>query len=224
MLKKWIDGSRWQELNDPDAVVADGVEGVAWRLCVGNYYTDRTYEFAHEQFAHRLPFLAYVVNKPSHSVSSQIDRVKLSLDGRMPDGFVLDAELHDNKTRPVVRQNCYEMASYLKSYGLPTVIYTRATWWDVHVGPTTWASEYIPWMAHYYYPWVKEPNVAIGWDSWGMWQHSDRGKVDGIGNNVDLNWVKPEVHSLFANGEQPLKQEVIVSYNAQAVEVVLDGS
>jgi len=227
MNQTWLDLSRWNVVKDAAAVVASGVKGIASRLSVGNYYTDRTYEFNYDQFRTDLglPFGAYVVNKPSQSIDSHKQRIELSIDGRYPDFWVLDAELHDNKTRAVIREHCRQMLVYLEQFQKPVVIYSRASWWNPHVGPTTWADKYYSWMAHYYFPYVTEPNVGIGLNGWQLHQGTDRGVRPGIDGKVDENRVKPEFYNLF-NSDTPLpvQQEVIVSYNAQAVHVILDGS
>jgi len=36
-------------------------------------------------------------------------------------------------------------------------------------------------------PVVKPPKLPNGWDSWAIWQYSDKGKVAGIDNNTDVN-------------------------------------
>ena len=95
-----IDKSRWNPV-DYDAgfqeIVDSGVEGVILRLCVGDYYTDRTYEYAYEGFKDTgIPVGAYVVTRPGISVSAHMARLELSVDGREPDMWVNDAELAKN--------------------------------------------------------------------------------------------------------------------------------
>lgn len=43
--------------------------------------------------------------------------------------------------------------------------------------------DYPLWIAHYYEPEVRVPNGR----KWILWQHNDRGKVNGIGGRVDFN-------------------------------------
>jgi lysozyme len=40
------------------------------------------------------------------------------------------------------------------------------------------------WVAHYG---VADPSIPAGWERWTFWQHSDAGRVAGIGG-MDVNW------------------------------------
>jgi hypothetical protein len=42
----------------------------------------------------------------------------------------------------------------------------------------------------------EEPAIPKGWDDWTIWQHSCKGVVNGILNEVDLNVCKVDLEEL----------------------------
>lgn len=230
-----LDTSRWNPIDNADgyqSVVDDGIEGVILRLCVGDYYTDRTYEYCYDGYKDAgIPVGAYVVTRPGISVDDHIERLELSVDGREPDMWVNDAELAKTSAgvvAPISEQRtlqhgvCTEMAKR----GKPVSIYTRATWWDQYVGHTTWAKDYWPWMAHYYYPWVRDPYVAKGWPTWSCWQTGDKWRLDAISRNtVDINFMKDDMFQAFKGAitvPEPTLADVLFRYNPAEVNLIIE--
>lgn len=111
-------------------------------------------------------------------------------------------------------------------FGKKPIIYTACWYWN------TWVKSYALgnndlWTAHYKAKWLGNPCVPMGWDDWQIWQYSSKGRIAGIQGNVDLNIAKDDWFNKYVSGEEPPlkpRAEVIVSYNAQEVEIVLDGS
>lgn len=78
--------------------------------------------------------------------------------------------------------------------GRKPIIYSGLSFFQTYFtesggGPPSWAKEYTLYIASYNDQYVKdmEPPLPSGWSSWGLWQYSDRGGVDGINAAVDLN-------------------------------------
>jgi len=65
-------------------------------------------------------------------------------------------------------------------YGVKPIIYTNANFYKQHLSGHF--EEYPLWVAHYLEP--HQPRVSRHWH---FWQHSEKGKVDGIASNVDFN-------------------------------------
>lgn len=65
-------------------------------------------------------------------------------------------------------------------YGVSPIIYTYATFYSNYLGKDFDA--YPLWIAHYFEP--QGPRINREWQ---LWQHSERGKVNGIRANVDFN-------------------------------------
>lgn len=65
-------------------------------------------------------------------------------------------------------------------YKIKPVIYTNAAFYDLYLGKEF--DDYPLWVAHYKEP--LQPRVAR---NWAFWQHSDKGRVNGIAAAVDFN-------------------------------------
>ena len=202
------DLSRWNPVPDAahaESMVEDGVEGVVLRLFVGDYYTDATYAPLYKFFKDLgVPVGAYGVTRPGISVARHVQRALMSLDNLPePDMWVSDAELKKTSGGRVVsvreqRDLQGGVVEWMEQRQKPVSIYTRATWWDQYVGLVDWAKKYYAWMAHYYWPWVQNPYVAVGWDDWDCWQLGDKFVMDGVvGNTVDLNFMKDQMFQAF---------------------------
>jgi lysozyme len=68
--------------------------------------------------------------------------------------------------------------------GVVPIIYTGPSFWAHNVGDQPPFDEYPLWVAHYG---VTKPIVPKPWTDWTFWQHTDQGRVPGIGVNVDLD-------------------------------------
>lgn len=64
--------------------------------------------------------------------------------------------------------------------GVRPVIYTNVDFYNRYLGETF--DRYPLWVAHYYQP--QQPRIKRGWL---FWQHSDKGRVNGIVSPVDFN-------------------------------------
>lgn len=69
-----------------------------------------------------------------------------------------------------------------ESTGLKAVIYTNARFWNEHFD--TSFVDHPLWIAEYE---VDDPTLPNGWQTWSLWQFSEKGEVAGIGSNVDLS-------------------------------------
>ncbi len=65
------------------------------------------------------------------------------------------------------------------------IIYTSASKWKELTDSPVWAKEYPLWVAHYTQK--TAPLLPPGWDHYQFWQYTDKGRVDGIQGNADLN-------------------------------------
>lgn len=65
-------------------------------------------------------------------------------------------------------------------YGVKPIIYTYATFYSTHLAGTF--DDYPLWIAHYL-----EKNQPRVKRKWSFWQHSERGRVNGIAHRVDFN-------------------------------------
>lgn len=72
------------------------------------------------------------------------------------------------------------LAAVEKHYKVKPIIYTNAAFYDKYLGASF--NDYPLWVAHYQEP--VQPRVGR---KWAFWQHSDRGRVNGIAAAVDFN-------------------------------------
>ncbi len=107
-----------------------------------------------------------------------IERVQLE-SGDLPP--VLDIEKGWNL--PVAKVQA-ELQTWLntteQAYGVKPIIYTYVTFYEKYLKGKF--DDYPLWIAHYY----QQDNPRIG-RPWHFWQHSEKGRVNGIVSNVDFN-------------------------------------
>ncbi len=77
--------------------------------------------------------------------------------------------------------------------GRRPIIYTDAAFWNAHM--TGNFTRYALWIADWN---VTAPRLPVGWGRWQFWQYSERGRVAGIKNLVDLNYFNGGVGKLLA--------------------------
>ena len=82
------------------------------------------------------------------------------------------------------------MESYLKlageSFGDDLGIYTSQYMWDTSIGSPV-LGKYKLWVANYQ---VEKPNLPKKglWEDWWLWQFTNKGRLDGVGVNLDLSY------------------------------------
>lgn len=99
-----------------------------------------------------------------------------------------------NKARiPGQLHECLEETERL--FGVKPGIYTGAWFWNpVMTPPQAWYAEYLLWAADYYHQ--NAPAIPQGWNRYGVWQFSSRGRVNGIITSCDLNRA-PDLNNLL---------------------------
>ncbi|MBN7813916.1 glycoside hydrolase family 25 protein [Algoriphagus pacificus] len=135
---------------------------------------------------------AYHYYRPNENSTKQaenfIKRVKLSRGDLRP---ILDIERHSTiQSKERLRtgiQNWLELVE--AHYGVKPIIYTGDTF-NRHVLVGNGFEDYPLWIANYN-P-VKHPES----DNWVIWQFSEKGRMSGIKENVDLNLLRGGMESL----------------------------
>lgn len=107
-----------------------------------------------------------------------IDKVELEK-GDLPP--VLDVEQLNGVSSAQLRAEVREWLQLVEAhYGVKPIIYTNVDFYLRHLGSEF--DDYPLWAAHYYQP--EEPRIGR---DWLFWQHSDKGRVNGIVDKVDFN-------------------------------------
>lgn len=99
--------------------------------------------------------------------------------GDMPP--VLDAEQLNGASAVQVRKEMKVWLDIVENhYQVKPIIYTNVDFYNRNLG--TEFDKYPLWVAHYYQ--TEQPRIKRGWI---FWQHSDKGRVNGIVSPVDFN-------------------------------------
>jgi lysozyme len=97
----------------------------------------------------------------------------------------------------LVANRLKEMIKYIEDeLHVKPIIYTNASFWNKQFGPyfKDMNNDYHLWIADYRLR--EEPSIPKGWNDWTIWQHSCKGVVKGILNEVDLNVCKVDLNEL----------------------------
>jgi lysozyme len=107
-----------------------------------------------------------------------IDKVDLK-PGDLPP--VLDIEQLNGASAAEIKKEAKEWLNIVEEYyKVKPIIYTNVDFYNRNLGSEFDA--YPLWIAHYYQP--EQPRISRGWV---LWQHSDKGRVNGIVGDVDFN-------------------------------------
>lgn len=94
---------------------------------------------------------------------------------------VLDIEVMGEGGADELRQRAVTWLSIVeRHYGVAPIIYASYKFKTYHLNEPPF-THYPYWIAHYY---VEDLEYT---GAWKFWQHTDRGRLDGIGTRVDLN-------------------------------------
>jgi len=133
-----------------------------------------------------------------------IDYVRtLKDDGEFPP--VLDLETHDNvkkeKIIPAVKLWLDRVGA---AFGKRPIIYSGFYFLKDYLseaggGPPAWAKDYPLWLAQYPDQYLEgmQPSLPKGWFSWTIWQYSEKGRLNGINANVDLDLFNGTLEDLY---------------------------
>lgn len=192
---KGIDVSHWQGTPDWGAAVGDGVRFAIAKSTEGQTFVDDQYARNRAQAdSLGLPFTAYHFARPDNTANDAVLEANnfvanSALVGRhlLP---VLDLEksggLGPRKLRAWAKAWLERVQQRL---GVKAIIYTSPSFWMDKMGNSRWFADngYRLWIAHYG---VDEPTVpAQNWGGrgWTVWQHTNRGSVNGFDGYVDLD-------------------------------------
>jgi LysM repeat protein len=141
---------------------------------------------------------------PKKQATNFINCVKSTNDnGELPP--VLDLETHDGqaKDRIIARAKTW-LDAVEAAFGKKPIIYSGMYFLQDYFsvpggGPPSWAKDYPLWLAQYPNTYVdgQQPFLPRGWFQWTFWQYSDKGRINGINANVDLNAFNGTLEELY---------------------------
>ena len=215
-----IDVSYWNAGIDWPKVRATGQRYVFTKATEGDYYSDTTFD--NNWFGAKSAGLlrgAYHFYRCNVDAKKQADYFinyvkSMNDDGELPP--VLDLETNDGQKkekiipavkiwldrveaafekRPIIYSGQYFLQDYLSEAG---------------GGPPKWAKDYPLWLAQYPNNYVdgSKPFLPRGWFNWTFWQYSERGRLNGINANVDLNVFNGSLEDLYQFAGAKINVEV----------------
>jgi len=192
-----IDVSHYQGRIDWRAVETDGIGFAYMKATEGATFTDpmfrRNWAAAGETRIVRGAYHRFRAGRDALAQAEHFLAVATLRDGDLPP--VLDVESTDGVSDArLVRGVRAWLAEVERRTGKRPVVYTKPGFRRAHLG--TALDDYPLWVAEYG---VDSPSV----DPWHFWQHSERGRVAGIANEVDLdrfNGSHAELREIAAGG------------------------
>ncbi len=106
---------------------------------------------------------------------------------------VLDIELRGSCPPARLKKNLKRwLVLTEKKYGMVPILYTNYGFYKQYLTGSEF-KKYPLWIAHY-----KTPDLNVKLNNWQFWQHTDKGRVNGIKGTVDINVFKGELNDLQA--------------------------
>jgi lysozyme len=205
-----IDVSYWNAGIDWPKVRATGQRFMFTKATEGDFYADQTFDDnwigAKKAGLLRGAYHFFRANVDAKKQATKfIDYVKTMNDnGELPP--VLDLETHDgqSKARIISRAKTW-LDEVEKAFGKKPIIYSGQYFLQDYFseaggGPPSWAKDYPLWLAQYPFNYVdgsSKPFLPRGWFKWTFWQYSDKGRINGINANVDLNVFNGTLEDLY---------------------------
>ncbi len=124
-------------------------------------------------------------------------------DGELPP--VLDLESNDGVSKEkIVTAAKVWLDRVEAAFGKKPIIYSGQYFLQDYLvlpggGPPPWAKNYPLWLAQYPNQYVEgmKPFLPRGWFNWAIWQHSDKGRINGINASVDMNLFNGTLEELY---------------------------
>jgi lysozyme len=147
---------------------------------------------------------AYQFFRPAQSVTAQANLFLQAIGTYQPGDLppVIDVEATGGLSPSQIASRVRQWVDIVEqATGVTPIVYTGKYFWRDEVGGPASFEPNPLWIAQYT---SKCPDIPSPWTRWMFWQHSDRGRVDGIQGNVDVNKFNGTLADLraFAAGTQ----------------------
>lgn len=195
-----IDISRYQSVNF--SKLDSGISFIICKATEGTKLVDRKFSSHWQEIGDNYVKGAYHYFRPLVSGKEQaqlfLKTVNFTSGHMLP---VIDVELgrgYNHKTSKIYIANLKQMIRTIEDkLGVKPIIYTNTHFWNHNFAAhfSDMSKEYHLWIADYRDR--EEPGIPNGWDNWSIWQHSCKGKLNGIPGEVDLNICKVDLNKLL---------------------------
>lgn len=235
-----IDVSYWNAGIDWPKVRATGQRYVFVKASEADYYRDSTFDDnwlgAKSAGLLRGAYHFFRCNVDAKKQADAfINYVKaFNDDGELPP--VLDIETNDGQKKEKIILAVKTWLDRVEAaFGKKPIIYSGQYFLQDYLseaggGPPAWTKDYSLWLAQYPNNYVEgsQPYLPRGWFKWTFWQYSEKGRINGINANVDLNAFNGTLEELykFANaqistesGGVPPKHKIVAGDSFESIAI-----
>jgi len=181
------------------------------RAAIGKYLDPRLGEYSIGAKNHGFPYGFYYVIRPA-TTSDWKEQVQAhaNIEGLYspPLTPVVDCEIDGGLSKQALGDWIFKyQARFFELTGHVLMIYTRASWWDLHVYRNDWAKIHPLWVAHYG---AQTPTLPADWGAisqpktWSLWQYSADG--NGMGDAYGVQSASIDLDHFNGDGAAFLKQ------------------
>jgi lysozyme len=198
-----FDVSRYEVVNDWDAVKAAGYCWGSTRASVGDYYTDPTFEayWAGMRAAKILRTAYHVItpDRPKEQINRFIDLIKDDV-GELPPA--VDVELDRGQSRQTITECVrHAVVEIQNRLGRTPLVYVGKYFYQDFMLRLPVIEACPLWIPNY--TTAPLPGMPVGWKKWTFWQYTEGGKIPGIQGATDLNWFNGTMDELLTMANQP---------------------
>lgn len=205
---KGIDISSWQKNIDFNRVKNSGIDFAIIRSSFGWFTEDN--EFRNHVKGCEAVGLPYGLYHYSYALN--LNQAKTEVEGliRLAKScnptypIILDMEDADGykknngfPSKETLVQICEYFCDQLEKAGFYAMIYASKSWFDTYLNDAR-LNRFDKWLAHWY---IAEPSMSCG-----IWQYTDKGSVDGINGNVDMNYAYKDYPAIIKGMSQATPQ------------------
>ena len=226
-----IDVSYWNAGIDWPKVRAAGQRYAFIKASEGDGYVDPTFD-DHWRGAKAAGLLrgAYHFFRANVDAKKQANRFityvnSMGDEGELPP--VLDLETTDGQSRDKIIARAKTWLDLVEAaFNRKPMLYSgqyflQDNFSEAGGGPPAWAKDYPLWLAQYPNQYIQgmQPGLPRGWFKWTFWQYSEKGRVNGINANVDMNVFNGSLEDLYRFAGSEIiteKQETIRKHTVMA--------
>lgn len=199
MTKNGIDVSKWQGVIDWKKVKASGIEFAIIRAAYGTE-TDRLFEYNYKNAkAAGMPVGCYLysIAQSTEEAIKEADYLISILKGKTLE-YPVALDIEDAKKQGILtKERLTEIAAAfcdrMEKAGFYVCIYSSKSWFTDKLNMQK-LSRFDVWVAQ----WNSKCTYT---GNYGMWQHSDTGRVSGIDGNVDLDIAYKDYQTIIKNAK-----------------------
>ncbi len=232
-----IDVSYWNAGIDWPKVRATGQRFVFVKATEGDFYSDPSFE-ANWSGAKSAGLLrgAYHFFRSNVDAKKQATRFINYVQSTNDSGElspVLDIETNDGQKKDKIIERAKIWLDLVEAaFNKKPIIYSGQYFLQDYFseaggGPPVWAKDYPLWLAQYPHNYTEGslPFLPRGWFKWTFWQYSEKGHLNGINANVDLNVFNGTLEELYqfagakpvASDSKPVKHKVAAGDSFESI-------